>query len=145
MSSPASVAAIHAHPGSLTICSAPATPRAPHRRAAAPHGACPASPARLARPRSSCQASPAVHLHVDLLIRTLRCFGGRAACVLVRPGRFPAFWLRIAGRDRTDDLNLDVLDAVCLLMSRRVPMVLLDHPAADSDAALRQLVADEDG
>lgn len=146
MSSPATVVAIRAHPGSLTMLfgtdgvEVPVTvglqPTTEHalRHLYALHAHA-----------SGCHASPAVQLHVDLLIRSLRCLGGRAACVLVRPGRYPAFWLRIAGPDRTDDLPLDVLDATCLLMSRRVPVVLLDRPAADWDDALRQLVADQDG
>ena len=91
-----------------------------------------------------CQASPPIQLHVDLLIRALRCFGGRPTCVLVRPGPCPAFWLRVAGTPGTRELHLDVLDTTCLLMSRRVAVELIDHPETDWDQALRQLVAERE-
>lgn len=44
------------------------------------------------------------------------------------PGPCPAFWLLIAGTPGTRELPLDVLDASCLLMSRRVAVELIDHP-----------------
>lgn len=91
-----------------------------------------------------CHNSPPAQLHVDLLVRTLRTLDSRPVCVLVRPGPCPAFWLRVAGADGHRDLRLDLLDAACLLMSRRVAIELLPTPQADWDRALRRLVAEQD-
>lgn len=91
----------------------------------------------------SCKASPPIQPHVDLLIRALGCLGGHPTGVLVRPGPRPAFWLRVTGGPGARDLSLDVLDATFLLLSRRIPVELLDHPDTDWDEAFRQLVADQ--
>lgn len=89
-----------------------------------------------------CQGAPPTQPHVDLLLRALRSVGGDPHCVLVRPGPCPAFWLQVTGSHGTKDLDLDVLDAACLLMSRRLAVKLLPMPPADWDQALRRLIAD---
>lgn len=93
----------------------------------------------------SCQRSPRSQVHVDLLIRTVASMGGRADTLLVRAVGEPAFWLRVIGPDGVREVELDLLDATCLLMSQRVPVLLLGADEADWDRALARLVAGEDG
>lgn len=145
MSRPARLVAMHAHSESLTILLGTEDAEVPvtvglqpttvhalrHLQALHAHA-------------DGCQASPPTQLHVDLLIRALGCLGGRPTCVLVRPGSCPAFWLRVTGSPGTRELHLDVLDATCLLLSRRVAVELVDDPETDWDEALRQLVADRE-
>jgi len=51
---------------------------------------------------------------------------------MVRPGTPPAFWLRLPTADGARDIDLDVLDAVGLLVSRRMPAVVTaPTPPAD--------------
>lgn len=45
--------------------------------------------------------------------------------MLVRPGPCPAFWMQLTGAHGTEALDLDVLDATCLLTLRKVPIQLL--------------------
>lgn len=92
-----------------------------------------------------CRSSPSTQLHVDLLLRALRSVGGEPTCMLVRPGACPAFWLQLTGAHGTKDLDLDVLDAACLLMSRKVTIQLLPTRTGDWDEALRRLIADDEG
>lgn len=91
-----------------------------------------------------CQGAPPMQLH-DLLLRALRSLVGEPTCVLVRPGPCPAFWLQVTGAHGTKDLDLDVLDAACLLMSpHKVAVELLPTPPADWDQALRRLIAENE-
>lgn len=92
-----------------------------------------------------CRPSPPTQLHVDLLLRALRSVGSRPICVLVRPGPYPAFWLQLTGAHGIQDLHLDVLDAACLLMSRKIAIQLLPARPEDWDEALQRLLADHDG
>lgn len=145
MSRPARLVAMHAHPDSLTILLGTEDAEVPVTVGLQPTTAHALRHLHALHAHADgCQASPPTQLHVDLLIRALRCLGGRPACVLVQPGPCPAFWLRVAGTPETRDLHLDVLDAAYLLMSRRVAVELIDHPTTDWDHALRQLVADEE-
>jgi hypothetical protein len=93
-----------------------------------------------------CASAPAVH--VDLLLRALAASDTRPACVVVRVLDRPKVWLRLIGRRGPVDLDLNVLDAFCLLTSRRIA-VRLERPvppepddtaAGDWDAALRRLL-----
>lgn len=146
MSRRARLVAMHAHPDSLTILLGTDDVEVPVTVGLQPTTAAHALRHlhALHAHADGCQASPPLQLHVDLLIRALQCLGARPACVLVRPGPYPAFWLRVAGTTGTRELHLDVLDATCLLMSRRVAVELIDHPQTDWDHALRQLVTDQE-
>lgn len=77
-------------------------------------------------------------VHVGLLFRVLAATDAVADTVVVRPGPPAAFWLRLRRDGQLLDIDLDVLDAACLLMSRRLPVHLADE--VDWDAALRRLV-----
>lgn len=79
-----------------------------------------AHPARCATRRSS---------YVDLLLRTLRAAGSWPMCVVVRPGPDPAFWLRIVVEGEAVEIDLDVVNAVVLLLADRLPLTVtdLDH------------------
>lgn len=79
-----------------------------------------AHPARCAPRRPS---------YVDLLLRTLRAAGSWPLCVVVRPGPDPAFWLRIVAEADAVEIDLDVTNAVVLLLADRLPVTVtdLDH------------------
>lgn len=82
-----------------------------------------------------------VEVHVDLLLRCIGSLGALPATVVVRDGSPPAFWLRLL-RPCAGEIHLDlnILDAVCLLMSHRLPIQLeRGGPDTDWDAALRGL------
>ncbi|MPZ88162.1 MAG: hypothetical protein GEU81_08830 [Nitriliruptorales bacterium] len=87
----------------------------------------------------------AVEVHVDLLLCCIGSLGAQSAAVVVRDSLPPAFWLRLlrpcAGETH---LDLNILDAVGLLMSRRLP-VQLERTGADTDwdAGLREMLRDE--
>jgi len=93
-----------------------------------------------------CASAPAVH--VDLLLRALAASDTRPACVVVRVLDRPKVWLRLTGRRGPVDLDLNVLDAFCLLTSRRIAVQLQragpprpdEVTAGDWDAALRRLL-----
>jgi hypothetical protein len=145
MSRPARLVAMHAHPDSLTILLGTEDAEVPVTVGLQPTTAHALRHLHALHAHADgCQTSPPVQLHVDLLIRALRCLGGQPACVLVRPGPCPAFWLRLDGAAGTRELHLDVLDATCLLLSRRVAVELIEEPATDWDEALRRLVADRE-
>jgi hypothetical protein len=77
-------------------------------------------------------------VHVGLLIRALAATDALPDTVVVRPGPPAAFWLRLRRDGRLVDVDLDVLDAACLLMSQRLPVRFAEE--LDWDAALRRLV-----
>lgn len=143
MSRPARLVAMHAHTGSLTILLGTGNGEVPVTVGLEPSTAHALRHLHALHAHvDACQASTSTQLHVDLLIRALGCVGGRPTCLLVRPGPRPAFWLRVAGAPGTRELHLDVLDATCLLLSRRVAIELVGEPDRDWDEALRHLVAE---
>lgn len=79
-----------------------------------------AHPARCAARRSS---------YVDLLLRTMRAAGSWPLCLVVRPGPAPAFWLRFVTDAEAVEIDLDVINAVVLLLADRLPVTVtdLDH------------------
>jgi hypothetical protein len=89
----------------------------------------------------TCHGAPDVH--VGLLLRAVEAVGGAVTRVVVRPGAEPAFWLRVGDADGWTELDLDVLDAASLLLSRRVPVELVDVPEGTWDGALVALLAAE--
>lgn len=77
--------------------------------------------------------------HVDLLLRSLLAADATAR-ILVRREGSPAFRLRVQGHEGAVDLDLDVLDAVRLLISGQFPVLLEARGTGfDWDAALRTL------
>jgi hypothetical protein len=92
-----------------------------------------------------CTAAPAVY--VDLLLRCLEATQRPATSVVVRPGPHPGCWLRLSGPHPVE-LDLNILDAFCLLASRRIPIQLRRDdqpptgaaPTTDWDSVLRQLL-----
>ncbi len=68
-------------------------------------------------------------VHVDLLVRALQAGGDWRPYVLVRPGPPAAFWLRIERDDGAREVDMSPLDAVVMLLSSRVPVLLTDDPA----------------
>lgn len=81
-------------------------------------------------------------LTVGVLLRTVAALGGETASLLVKPGASPAFWLRLLAPDGPRELDLDVLDALALMLSRRLPIQVTADPARDWDAALTRLLDD---
>lgn len=87
-----------------------------------------------------------VDFAAGLVLRVAAQLGGEAACLVVRPGRPPAFWLRLLTADGPVAVDVDVLDAFALLLSRRLPVaVTAPQPLAapadhDWDAALTRLL-----
>ncbi len=79
-----------------------------------------AHPARCSARRSS---------YVDLLLRTMRAAGSWPLCLVVRPGPEPAFWLRFVADAEAVEIDLDVVNAVVLLLADRLPLTVtsLDH------------------
>jgi hypothetical protein len=67
-------------------------------------------------------------LTVGVLLRTVAALGGETASLLVRPG--------------PRELDLDVLDALALMLSRRLPIHVTADPSRDWDAALSRLLDD---
>lgn len=79
---------------------------------------------------------------IGLLLRTAVALGGDFACVVVRPAPTPAFWLRLVTSDGPRELDIDVLDAFVLLVSRRLPIEVTRDQATDWDDALTRLLDD---
>lgn len=63
-----------------------------------------------------------VALHTDLLRRALHAAGGWPVCLRVAPDPDPSFWLRVATESGPVEVGVDVLDAVGILLSRRLPV-----------------------
>lgn len=84
-----------------------------------------------------------VHLevHVDLLLRCLGSLGALALAVVVRADTPPGFYLRLL-RPCTGEIHLDLnlLDAACLLLSRRLPVQVERNETRNWDVALRRLL-----
>lgn len=78
---------------------------------------------------------------VGLLLRTVTALGAQTECLVLRTGSSPAFWLRVRGGSRSRLVDLDVLDALGLLVSGRVA-VEVEQPDTDWDAALSRLLDD---
>ncbi|MGH8930283.1 MAG: hypothetical protein ACRDZO_06525 [Egibacteraceae bacterium] len=67
-----------------------------------------------------CRASPDVY--VGLLLRTIGVLDGRPECVVVRGRCRPTFLLRLRRDAQVWEVDLGILDAVCLLACQRVPV-----------------------
>ncbi len=82
-----------------------------------------------------------VEVHVDLLLRCLGSLGVLALAVVVRTDEPPGFYLRLL-RPCAGEIHMDlnVLDAVCLLLSRRLPVQVERHATMNWDVALRGLL-----
>lgn len=81
-------------------------------------------------------------VHVDLLLRAVRAGGAWPLCVVVRPGPEPAFWLRIVRADEPVEVDLDVLDAVALLLADRLPITITDVDHDPWERTIDQLLTD---
>lgn len=77
---------------------------------------------------------------VDLLLRILDGVDATRAVIVVRGGDQPAFWLSIAASGPRRELDLNIVDAVSLLSSGRLPVWLVDTAVRDWNAALRDLI-----
>ncbi len=89
-----------------------------------------------------------VHLevHVDLLLRCLGTLGVLALALVVRAETPPRFYVRLL-RPCADEIHLDInlLDAACLLLSRRLPVQVEHEDTRNWDVALRRLLDQERG
>lgn len=65
-------------------------------------------------------------VHVDLLVRVLEVGGEWQPRVIVRPGPTPAFWLRMERGGDAREVDMSSLDAIVLLLSSRVPVLVTD-------------------
>lgn len=79
-------------------------------------------------------------VHVDLLRRALWAAGAWPLCLLIRPDPVPAFWLRVATREGTAELALDVLDAAALLLSGRLPAAMVSAQADVWETTVERLL-----
>jgi hypothetical protein len=70
-----------------------------------------------------------VQVHVDLLRRSLQAAGAWPLCVLIRPDPDPAFWLRVMTGEGPVEVDVGVLDAAALLLSRRFPIAVVGADA----------------
>lgn len=80
-----------------------------------------------------------------LVHRAIAAAEAQDAFVVVQPSSPPAFWLRMDTSRGVIHLDLDVVEAVALLLSRVVPAVIehaADSPLRDWDGVLRQLIED---
>lgn len=77
---------------------------------------------------------------VGLLLRTAAALGADPACLVIRPAPSPAFWLRLVTPDGPHEVDVDVLDAFALLVSRRLPIEVTRNDATDWDGALTDLL-----
>jgi hypothetical protein len=83
---------------------------------------------------------------VDVLVQCIAGSRSLPTYILVRlGGQSPGFWLRISDDGGLRDINLNPLDAYCLLASRRFP-IHLERPdtSGDWDRALRDLLDSND-
>lgn len=92
-----------------------------------------AHPARCASRRSS---------YVDLLLRTMRAAGSWPLCLVVRPGPEPAFWLRFVADAEAVEIDLDVVNAVVLLLADRLPVTVTDLAHDPWQATIDRLLSD---
>lgn len=79
---------------------------------------------------------------VGLLLRTAVALGADPACLVIRPAPSPAFWLRLVTPDGPRELDVDVLDAFALLVSRRLPIEVTRDESTDWDGGLNRLLDD---
>lgn len=82
-----------------------------------------------------------LEVHVDLLLRCLGSLGVLVLAVVVRADSSPGFYLRLL-RPCAGEIHLDLnlLDAACLLLSRRLPVQFERHETRNWDTALRRLL-----
>lgn len=93
-----------------------------------------------------CHQAPcptAFDVGVPLLLRTIAGLGAGTVSIVIRDRPTPAFWLRILTTGEPRELDLGVLDAFMLLLSRRVPVELATSDDADWDAELFRLLDHE--
>lgn len=64
--------------------------------------------------------------YVDLLLRSLRTTGAWPLCLVVRPGPTPAFWLRLVVDAEPVEIDLDVVNAVALLLADRLAVTVVE-------------------
>lgn len=81
-----------------------------------------------------------VDVHVDMLRRCVRRLDARILGVLVQEDLEPSFWLRLATPTGPLELELALLDAVSLLVTRDFPLHVRRTPPVDWDASLRDLL-----
>lgn len=74
-----------------------------------------------------------VDRHVRLLVRSLELVDASAVGLLIRLPPRAGFWLQLATTQGRHWLDLDVVDAVCLLRSGRLPVHLV-NPLSDGRA-----------
>jgi hypothetical protein len=90
--------------------------------------------------RTPCHAAPDSSAAAELLLRTASALGAVRCCITVRPHPEPAFWLTIDDGRTSHDLDLDVLDTAAVLLSRRVPITVVETSDTDWDLALQALL-----
>lgn len=64
--------------------------------------------------------------------RAITALGYGPPVVVVRPGEHPAFWLRLHDQTTPRELEIGVLDAVALLLGRRVAIAVEAAPERPS-------------
>lgn len=83
-----------------------------------------------------------VEVHVDVLRRCVQRLDARILGVIVQEDLEPTFWLRLATPTGPLELELALLDAVSLLVTRNFPLHVRRTPPVDWDASLRELMGD---
>lgn len=71
-----------------------------------------------------CGSRPSTY--VDLLLRSLRATGSWPLSLVVRPGPEPAFWLRLMVDAEPVEIDLDVVNAVALVLADRLAVTVMD-------------------
>lgn len=81
-----------------------------------------------------------IDVQASLLIKALGAVDAAATAIVVRTGAHPAFWLRLGTSQMWTELDLDLLEAVGLLLAGRLPIHLLHDDGRAWDMALERLV-----
>lgn len=63
-------------------------------------------------------------------------------CLVVRPGPEPAFWLRVVADAEPVEIDLDVINAVVLLLAERIPVTVTDLDHDPWQATIDHLLTD---
>lgn len=84
--------------------------------------------------------SDSVDVHVGVLRRCLKRLDAHVLGVLIQEDLEPSFWLRLATPTGPIELELELLQAVSLLVTRSFALHVRRVPSVDWDASLRELL-----